>query len=316
MDLKTKYSIVLLSLCSLLLSSGTISAQVTIGSSVEPDADAILDLKEKSDGTSQKGLLLPRVNLRTSTDAYPLTTHVEGMLVYNKKDSTTIKPGVFYNDGTQWKRIDILPGAQPSEVITVGSDLQPTWGDLDVPDVENIGYVMRDFTVSNKETGKEFTDNSGYAVTVKDYPWDNNWFKFEMTTPYSVTPTHRNNRLIVTMQTIIQSDGDGTSADRGWVDYAGAVFINDRLNVVKLGQFSHTGRDPFDTMTIYLIVENLPVGQVQHVDIAVARLASKILERIGIGIPITPNPVNLNNFMAKPFIAIQYYEDPSSPTTN
>lgn len=143
MDLKTKYSIVLLSLCSLLLSSGTISAQVTIGSSVEPDADAILDLKEKSDGTSQKGLLLPRVNLRTSTDAYPLTTHVEGMLVYNKKDSTTIKPGVFYNDGTQWKRIDILPGAQPSEVITVGSDLQPTWGDLDVPDVENIGYVMR-----------------------------------------------------------------------------------------------------------------------------------------------------------------------------
>lgn len=288
-------------------------AQVTIGSNIEPDADAILDLKQNQDGTSEKGLLLPRVNLISSTNPSPLTEHVEGMIVYNKASVADVLPGVFYNDGTHWKRIDILPGAKGNQVLTVGPDLAPKWGELDIPNVESVGYVMRKFAVSNTQTGHEFEGNSGYEVTVQNYEYDNKWSKLVMSEQFSVTPTYIKNRLVVTMQTIIQSNSNGTASQYGWVDYAGGVFINNFLKVVKINQFSHTGRDAFQTMTMSLIVEDLPVGEVQNVDIAVTRLASRLIEDIAIGIPVT-GASNLNRFMTKPFIAIQYYEDPSSGT--
>lgn len=291
-----------------------IIAQVTIGSDREPNNNAILEFKQNEDGTSEKGLLLPRVNLISTANPYPLTTHVKGMLVYNKTDDNNIKPGVFHNDGTQWKRIDIIPGGEANQVLTLDDNLQPVWGELDIPDVTEIGYVMRKFAVSNRETGHEFTNNAGYAATAQNYIFDSKWFKFNMGSNFTVTPQHRNNRLIVTMQAMVQSNSSGTQ--QGWVDYAGGIFINDSLKNVKLGQFSHTGNRAFEIMTMYLIVDNLRIGQSQQVDIAVARIASRLVERIGIGIPSTPapNPPNLSNFMAKPFIAIQYYEDPSSPT--
>lgn len=290
-----------------------VMGQVTIGSDMEPDSNAILEFKQNEDGTSEKGLLLPRVNLRSTTDPFPLSAPVKGMLVYNKTDDSVIKPGVFYNDGTQWKRIDILPGGKASQVLTLDSNMQPVWGELDVPNVTEIGYVMRKFAVSSVQTGHQFTTNAGYAITAQDHQYNtlpNTWYKLNIGT-FSVTPTHVNNRLIITMQTMVQTNSDGTVRRRGWVDIAAGVFINDQLKNVKLGQFTHTGNRSFEIITMYMMVENLPVNQVQNVSVAVARLASSIIETIGIGVP-APGGTNLNGFMAKPFVAIQYYEDPSS----
>lgn len=56
-------------------------AQVTIGSGYEPDPpDAFLDLKQEKDGEkSNKGLLLPRVELVSIYEfAPPLSAHVHG----------------------------------------------------------------------------------------------------------------------------------------------------------------------------------------------------------------------------------------------
>lgn len=91
-------------LCLLvLLMPLTIQAQVTIGSDATPDANALLDLKQ--DGTTIKGLLLPRVALTATAQAAPLTAHVAGMTVYNTATAGDVKPGYYYNDGTKWVRI-------------------------------------------------------------------------------------------------------------------------------------------------------------------------------------------------------------------
>ena len=300
-------------------------SQVTIGSDIEPDVDAILDLKQKQDGTSDKGLLLPRVNLISPMNAFPLSQHIEGMLVYNKTsdESNDILPGVFYNDGTQWKRIDILPGGTGSQVLSVGDNLEPKWSNLDIPNETSVGYVLKKFTVSNISNGASnarFTTNAGYGITTKDHALVSPWVKLNLREAFSVTPQHSKNRLIVTMQAMVQTDADGTNNHAGWVDFAGGVFINNQLKVAKLSQFSHTGRYAFDIFTMYLIVEDLKVGTLQNLELAVARINSgsrvAFYETVGIGTPSFNNIGNLNPFMAKPFISIQYYEDPSSSTTS
>ena len=99
-------------------------AQVTIGSQQTPDANALLDFRQGtgSASTSAKGLLLPRMALRSTTDANPLNAHVKGMFVYNtataSSGATAVSPGIYYNDGTQWVA---AAGGQSSTPATTGN---------------------------------------------------------------------------------------------------------------------------------------------------------------------------------------------------
>src|SRR5690606_19492719 len=66
--------------------------------------NAVLEIE-----STNRGLLLPRLEL-TATDSFaPLTAHVEGMTVYNTATAgtgaTAVTPGYYYNDGTKWVRI-------------------------------------------------------------------------------------------------------------------------------------------------------------------------------------------------------------------
>src|SRR5690606_17926289 len=59
--------------------------------------------------SSNKGLLLPRLELQATNLATPLTAHERGMVVYNTAsagtDVTAVTPGYYYNDGAKWVRI-------------------------------------------------------------------------------------------------------------------------------------------------------------------------------------------------------------------
>src|SRR5690606_20758968 len=59
--------------------------------------------------STNKGLLLPRVKLSGISDPSPLTSHVEGMTVYNTVSNGTgvneVIPGYYFNDGSKWIRI-------------------------------------------------------------------------------------------------------------------------------------------------------------------------------------------------------------------
>jgi len=102
----------------------SISAQVTIGSGIEPLEGVILDLKEQNPDienvTTKKGLLLPRVKLVTKNSLDPLAQNVtsptekekyRGTIIYNIKETTgdattrSLSKGLYMWNGEEWTMI-------------------------------------------------------------------------------------------------------------------------------------------------------------------------------------------------------------------
>lgn len=97
----------------MLVSLGTIKTHAQVGMPTNnPNKNSVLDLN-KTDGTNDKGLLLPKVALTGANNASPLSTHVAGMYVYNTATVGTagnaVSPGEYYNDGTKWLRMPTSP---------------------------------------------------------------------------------------------------------------------------------------------------------------------------------------------------------------
>ena len=116
---------------SLSFYSALAQQKVTDGTSTEkklPNKDAIFELE-----SSNKGLLHTRVALRMTTDAFPLSAHVAGMMVYNTATNNDVIPGIYYNDGTKWNLVkgskgdgtSIIVEAQPGKTGTPGIPGQP-----------------------------------------------------------------------------------------------------------------------------------------------------------------------------------------------
>lgn len=77
--------------------------QVTIGSNLTPNKDALLDLQQEN--STEKGLLLPRVALKNTTLPDPMSAHVAGMTVYNTAKTQDVTPGYYYNNGSKWMKL-------------------------------------------------------------------------------------------------------------------------------------------------------------------------------------------------------------------
>ena len=86
----------ILSLLFLFTFTNFLSAQVGIGT-LAPDADSVLDIT-----STDKGALLPRVNLTSTASVAPLSAHVTGMIVYNQVAVNDVTPGYYYNNGSAW----------------------------------------------------------------------------------------------------------------------------------------------------------------------------------------------------------------------
>jgi len=163
---KRKSSFFILSLFLLLsVVPGSSHAQVTIGSNVPPNSGALLDLKETNSqgANSQRGLLLPRVNLVTARTLTPQggtytdeDIHV-GLWVYNLynsmgfltwKSGDGVCPGPYAWSGTRWERL--LEACSCEYTIT-------GWQD------------SREYTLLCKEfTDVKITDAVSTCKTIKD----------------------------------------------------------------------------------------------------------------------------------------------------
>ena len=89
-------------------------AQVKVGGTPILNPNAMLEIE-----ATNKGVLLPRVELVTTDDTMPLSAHVEGMTVYNTATTPVtpsgpainrVAPGFYYNDGTKWNQMKIQKG--------------------------------------------------------------------------------------------------------------------------------------------------------------------------------------------------------------
>ncbi|PHQ28773.1 hypothetical protein [Leeuwenhoekiella nanhaiensis] len=71
-------------------------SQVGIGTT-SPDNSSILDLS-----SSNRGLLIPRLNLVATSNTAPVTSPAEGLLVYNLATVNDVTPGLYYWNGSLW----------------------------------------------------------------------------------------------------------------------------------------------------------------------------------------------------------------------
>jgi uncharacterized protein (TIGR02145 family) len=155
-------------LAFLIMLNTQIQAQITIGSTVAPIPGALLELKEE--GTTTKGLLLPRVKL---TDATDITVDISGVTSANADDhigltiySTEVFginpvncPGPYVWNGEQWQ--PLIPKETKPEITMEDADgniYVARWFGYDPCD-NSIGAY---WTVSNLYTA---TKGSGGAFT-------------------------------------------------------------------------------------------------------------------------------------------------------
>ncbi len=81
-----------------------LNAQVGINTT-EPNASTVLDVV-----ASNKGILIPRIQLTATTDVATIESPLESLLIYNTTTIGDVTPGYYYWDGTKWVRFAIEGG--------------------------------------------------------------------------------------------------------------------------------------------------------------------------------------------------------------
>ena len=78
-----------------------------------------------------KGFLIPRVALSSTTNNAPLSAHVAGMVVYNTATVGDVTPGVYVDNGTKWVRTVLKDGTASGDMQYWNAGTQ-TWVNITV----------------------------------------------------------------------------------------------------------------------------------------------------------------------------------------
>ncbi|MDR1503361.1 MAG: hypothetical protein LBT43_13015 [Prevotella sp.] len=234
-----------------------VNSQVTIGSTLPPDNNALLDLKENTEGESSKGLLLPRVTLISLLDPFPLTRHTEGIIVYNIQDiDDYISKGLYKNDGTKWVRMQLPDGKIAGQFLVFDKSSEaPKWTTITID--EQHDYIMAARSIYDT-IGVSISDNVGPETYIENSDITSDWKN--QVSPIKIETKVPDNKLIIYVQTSMLQ-----SRYEGWTSYAGGLFINDKLKGVRVGMITTAGgsaSDPVSKLeTLFFVIENLPVGE-------------------------------------------------------
>ena len=126
---------------------GNISKAQNLGigpDTFDPDASAGVEMR-----FSNKGLLIPRVALTSTTSTSPITTPVAtSLLVYNTATTGDVTPGYYYWTGSKWMRllaIDDKPAwlLSGNAGTTAGTNFIGTTDEEDVVFKANSTEIMR-----------------------------------------------------------------------------------------------------------------------------------------------------------------------------
>jgi len=129
-------------LITLIFSVSVSSQNVAINANgAQPNVSAGLDID-----FPDKGLLIPRLSLTSTSSFAPLSAHVAGMIVYNLATVSDVIPGFYCNNGSKWvsgflKGQSIgdmmywsgtewmsIPIGVPGQYLQISGTFVPTWG--------------------------------------------------------------------------------------------------------------------------------------------------------------------------------------------
>jgi len=139
--------------CMVLCYSPAAFAQVKIGNNPKSiSKDAVVEME-----STNKGMLLPRLTLSSTTNAAPLSSFVQGMFVFNTATANDVTPGMYYSDGAKWIKVNASTTASSSvikslEIVSVnGKTIFNT--PEPITDINKISLyrngVMISFTINN-----------------------------------------------------------------------------------------------------------------------------------------------------------------------
>lgn len=171
------HTLVLMLGCICVATVGT-QAQVKIGNNPNTiNPNSILELE-----TTNKGILLPRIALNSTTQATPMTAHVAGITVYNIATVNDVSPGYYYNDGGKWVRLITAADAKwidgtntAGTNLMYAGDAKTTGNDVVVTHEGNIGIGTASpaykLDVNGIIRAKEVKIETGWA----DFVFDNEY---------------------------------------------------------------------------------------------------------------------------------------------
>jgi len=133
------------------------------------------------------GLLIPRVALTATNNAAPLATKVAGMIVYNTATISDVKPGFYYNDGTNWiagfpmgsSIGDMLywngtswvkiPVGTSGQFLQISASNVPTWGGAAFSNITTT--TASAITGITATSGGTITTDGGTAILARGVCW-------------------------------------------------------------------------------------------------------------------------------------------------
>jgi len=177
---KKLYGLIILVLISMVGFSQNVGINAT-GAQPNPTAGLDVDFMNM-------GLLIPRVALTGSANAAPLAAKVAGMIIYNTATISDVKPGFYYNDGTNWiagfpvgtSIGDMLywngtawvkiPTGVSGQYLQLSGTNVPTWGGAASSSISTV--ALSAITGITATSGGNITNDGGSPVLARGVCWN------------------------------------------------------------------------------------------------------------------------------------------------
>lgn len=171
-------------LITLIISLSGFSQNVSISSKdTLPNSAAGLDVN-----FSNKGLLIPRVALTSTSSFAPLSAHVAGMVVYNTATTGDVTPGFYYDNGSKWISGFIqgqsigdmlywsgtswlkIPIGVPGQYLQISGTFIPTWGGSVFATLSTTAATA--ITATAATSGGNIVSDGGSAILSRGVCWN------------------------------------------------------------------------------------------------------------------------------------------------
>jgi hypothetical protein len=177
---KKLYGLIILVFISLVGFSQNVGINAT-GAQPNPTAGLDVDFMNM-------GLLIPRVALTGTANAAPLAAKVAGMIIYNTATVSDVKPGFYYNDGTNWiagfpvgsSIGDMLywngtawvkiPTGISGQYLQLSATNVPTWGGAASSSISTVGLTA--ITGITAASGGNIASDGGSPVLARGVCWN------------------------------------------------------------------------------------------------------------------------------------------------
>lgn len=143
----------LLTFFFLFLSTAATYAQIGIGTTT-PDPSSVLDIS-----STKAGLLIPRIQLESTTDIVTIPSPAVSLLVYNTNTVPSLNPGFYYWNGTEWIQLTTTGIIDPRWDLTGNMGTEPSANFLGTTD--DVDMI---FKRNNILAGRLSDINTSYGV--------------------------------------------------------------------------------------------------------------------------------------------------------